>query len=121
MIRRRDFIALLGGAAAAWPLWTLLPRVTRAAPPARSVTIGVIAPLSFPAIEGLRKGFRDLGYVEGKNLRLEYRWAEGPPSDMSASRRNCSDSAWTQSLPGAHRRRWARDRRRRAYRSLRRP
>jgi putative ABC transport system substrate-binding protein len=42
------------------------------------VTIGVIAPLSLPAIEGLRKGFRELGYVEGRNLRLEYRWAEGP-------------------------------------------
>jgi putative tryptophan/tyrosine transport system substrate-binding protein len=76
-VKRRTFITLLGGAAT-WPLWTLLPRVTRAAPLARSVTIGVIAPLSFPAIEGLRKGFRDLGYVEGKNLRLEYRWAEGP-------------------------------------------
>ena len=40
--------------------------------------LGVIAPLSFPAIEGLRKGFRELGYIEGQNLRLEYRWAEGP-------------------------------------------
>jgi len=78
-IARRKFLAtLVGGAAAAWLLWTVLPQVARAAPPARSVTIGVIAPLSLPAIEGLRKGFRDLGYVEGQNLRLEYRWAEGP-------------------------------------------
>ena len=76
-MRRRDFITLLGGAAA-WPLWTVLPHVARAAPPARSVTIGVIAPLSLPAVEGLRKGFRELGYIEGQNLRLEYRWAEGP-------------------------------------------
>ena len=76
-MRRREFITLLGGAAA-WPLCTVLPHVARAAPPARSVTIGVIAPLSFPAIEGLRKGFRELGYIEGQNLRLEYRWAEGP-------------------------------------------
>jgi len=75
-VKRRAFISLLGGAAA-WPLWTMLPYVARAAPPARSVTIGVIAPL-IPAVEGLRKGFRELGYVEGQNLRLEYRWAEGP-------------------------------------------
>jgi len=61
-----------------WPLWTVLPHIAGAAPPTRSVTIGVIAPLSLPAIEGLRKGFRELGYVEGRNLRLEYRWAEGP-------------------------------------------
>ena len=47
-----------------------------AAPPARPVTIGVIAP-SIPAAEGLRQGFHELGYVEGRNLRLEYRWILG--------------------------------------------
>jgi ABC-type uncharacterized transport system substrate-binding protein len=76
-VNRRAFITLIGEAAAVWPVVTALPRVVRAAPPGRPVTIGVIAPLSFPAIEGLRKGFRELGYVEGRNLRLEYRWAEG--------------------------------------------
>jgi len=76
-MRRRAFITLIGSAAAGWPLWTVLPHAARAGPPARSVTIGVIAPLSFPAVEGLHKGFRELGYVEGRNLRLEHRWAEG--------------------------------------------
>jgi putative ABC transport system substrate-binding protein len=76
-MKRREFITLLGGAAAVWPLWAVLPHVAGAAPPTRSVTIGVIAPLSLPAIEGLRKGFRELGYVEGRSFRLEYRWAEG--------------------------------------------
>jgi hypothetical protein len=75
---------LLGGAAAAWPLWTVLPRVARAAPPARSVTIGVIAPLSFPAIEGLCKGFRELGYIEGKTCGWNIVGPRAPPSDMSA-------------------------------------
>ena len=70
-IGRRELLAALGGAVA-WPL------ASRAAPPTRLVMIGVIAPLSFPAIEGLRKGFRELGYIEGQNLRLEYRWADGP-------------------------------------------
>ena len=69
-LRRRQFISLLGGAAAAWPL------AARAAPQARPVTIGVIAP-SIPAAEGLRQGFHELGYVEGRNLRLEYRWILG--------------------------------------------
>jgi putative tryptophan/tyrosine transport system substrate-binding protein len=73
-IGRRKFLATLGGTVIAWPL---APRQAHAAPPGRSVTIGVIAPLSFPALEGLRKGFRELGYVEGRNLQLEYRWAEG--------------------------------------------
>jgi len=50
-----------------------------AAPPARPVTIGVIAP-SIQAAEGLRRGFHELGYVEGRNLRLEYRWILGVPS-----------------------------------------
>ena len=77
-MKRREFSTLIAGAAATLPLWTMLPYVARAAPPARSVTIGVIAPLSFPAVEGLRKGFRELGYIEGRNLRLEHRWAEGP-------------------------------------------
>ena len=76
--KRREFSTLIAGAAATLPLWTMLPYVAHAAPPARSVTIGIIAPLSFPAVEGLRKGFRELGYIEGRNLRLEHRWAEGP-------------------------------------------
>jgi putative ABC transport system substrate-binding protein len=69
-MKRRGFITLLGGAAA-WPL------IARAAPPTRLVIIGVIAPPSLPALGSLRKGFRELGYVEERNLRLEYRWAEG--------------------------------------------
>jgi putative tryptophan/tyrosine transport system substrate-binding protein len=72
---RREFITLLGCAVLTSPL--ALRQAAHAAPPGRSVTIGVIAPLSFPALEGLRTGFRELGYVEGRNLQLEYRWAEG--------------------------------------------
>jgi putative ABC transport system substrate-binding protein len=76
VLKRRGFITLLGSAAA-WPFATALPRVAPAAPPARSVTIGVIAPPSHPATDGLHKGLHELGYIEGRNLRLEYRWAEG--------------------------------------------
>jgi hypothetical protein len=40
-------------------------------------TVGVLAPQSYAAVEGLQEGFRELGYLENQNLRLEYRWAEG--------------------------------------------
>jgi putative tryptophan/tyrosine transport system substrate-binding protein len=40
-------------------------------------TIGVLANAPVPPLDDLRKGLRDLGYVEGENLRLDYRWAEG--------------------------------------------
>ena len=74
VMKRREVIALLGGAAVLYPP-TL---VAQPSPAARITIIGVLAPPSFTASEGLREGFHELGYVEGQNLRLEYRWAEGP-------------------------------------------
>src|ERR1700704_5428374 len=78
IMRRREFITLLGCAAVAWPR-----SVTAGPPPGRLVMIGVIAPPSFPAVEGLRIGLRELGYIEGQNLRLEYRWTEGSADEYS--------------------------------------
>jgi putative ABC transport system substrate-binding protein len=77
-MKRREFIGLIGSMAA-WPL------AARALPPAgKLTTVGVLAPLSYPAVEGLRLGFRELGYVETQNLRLEYRWADGPTHQFDA-------------------------------------
>jgi putative tryptophan/tyrosine transport system substrate-binding protein len=74
MMKRREFITLLGGAAAAWPL------VVRAQQAERVRRIGFLglAPASASAsrLEALRSGLRDLGYVEGKNIVLEFRWAD---------------------------------------------
>jgi putative ABC transport system substrate-binding protein len=70
-MRRRDFIALLGGAAVGWPGAVI------AQAPSRPWKIGVIANEPWPPLEGLRHGLRDLGYVEGKTHRLEYRFAQG--------------------------------------------
>src|SRR3989475_8582685 len=75
-MRRREFITLIGGAAAAWPL------PLSAQTPSRLWKIGVLANEPWPPLEGLRNGLRDLGYVEGKSHRFEYRFAQGVRSDF---------------------------------------
>jgi putative ABC transport system substrate-binding protein len=73
-MRRRDFIKVISGAAAALPL------VARAQQPAKIPRIGVLGfgPASANAVrvETLRAGLRQLGYVEGNNVAIEFRWAE---------------------------------------------
>jgi putative tryptophan/tyrosine transport system substrate-binding protein len=72
-MRRRDFISLLGGAVAGWPI------VVRAQQPARPV-VGFLQPESAEATEtfvaAFRKGLGDSGYTEGRNVTIEYRFAE---------------------------------------------
>ena len=79
-MRRREFIALLGGATTASLAWALAVRAQQERNLAR---IGLLSPFSPPAAalwhEAFRRGLRDLGWVEGKNISIEYRYADGRP------------------------------------------
>ena len=80
-MRRRDFIKVSVGSVAAWPL------AARAQQPTQ-LTVGVLQPRSradaATVLEAFRRGLRETGFVEGKNLAIEYRFADGQPDRVPA-------------------------------------
>ena len=74
-MRRREFVALVGGAAVGWPL------AARAQQPAKLPTIGYlgsnVASVDSRRLPGFAQRLRELGWVEGRTIAIQYRWAEG--------------------------------------------
>jgi putative tryptophan/tyrosine transport system substrate-binding protein len=79
-MKRREFMALLGGAAAAWP-FTALSQPTM---PVVGFLHSASASYLGQFVDALRKGLNEAGYVEGQNLAIEYRWAEGHYDRLAA-------------------------------------
>jgi putative ABC transport system substrate-binding protein len=77
-MKRREFITLVGGAAVAWPL------AAYAQQPGRSARIGYLSiAAAAQSDDAFREGLREFGYVEGKNIHVEYRAAEGDGSRIA--------------------------------------
>jgi putative ABC transport system substrate-binding protein len=85
MIRRREFITLLGGAAAAWPL------AVRAQQGERMRRVGVLMPLAPDDLGGqsevsaLKRGLQQLGWIEGRNLQIQCDWSGGEADSIQAA------------------------------------
>jgi putative tryptophan/tyrosine transport system substrate-binding protein len=81
-MRRREFIALMG-ATVTWPFAAMAQRAGRTP---RVGYLGTnIGPASLAPIEAFREGLRELGYIEGQNIIVEYRWAQGPADAVATS------------------------------------
>jgi putative ABC transport system substrate-binding protein len=102
-MRRREFVTLLAGAAVTWPV------ATRAQPSRKTHRIGFLGVSSHAEyqhlVDAMRAGLRQLGYEEGKNIVIEFRWAEGrhdrlPGLAAELVKRNV-EVLVTHSTPGA--------------------
>jgi putative tryptophan/tyrosine transport system substrate-binding protein len=75
-MRRREFISLIGGTAIAWPLTARAQQSTTKVPRIGWLVTG--SPISYRfSLAAFREGLTTLGYVDGQNIKIEYRWAEG--------------------------------------------
>jgi hypothetical protein len=89
-MRRREFITLLGGAATTWPL---AARAEDGPVPVIGTIYSVSAAQWTDNMAGFRRGLGETGFVEGRNVAIEYRWAEGlPPSSQQRGAALCSSA-----------------------------
>ena len=88
-MRRREFITLLGGAAAAWPLAGRAQQAERMRRITALMSMTADDPEAQPRVAALESGLRELGWLDRRNLRIEYRWV----SDGDLLRRNAAELA----------------------------
>jgi putative ABC transport system substrate-binding protein len=82
-LKRREFITLLGGMAA-WPFAARAQQHAGSSPNLIGFLSSRAAQTEAPHVAAFRQGLQELGYVEGQNLTIEYRWAEGRYEQMPA-------------------------------------
>jgi putative ABC transport system substrate-binding protein len=80
-VRRREFIGLIGGAAAAWPV---AARAQRSALPVVGFLGSDSPELTADRLRAFRRGLKDAGYIESENVVIEYRWANGDNNRLPA-------------------------------------
>jgi putative ABC transport system substrate-binding protein len=100
-MRRREFITLLGGAVAGWPL------STRAQQSAKPLIIGYLSPTSASTEDEWMAAFvrrlHELGWIEGSTLKIEYRWPGGNASPATPGNPNTvSSMAFAANKPARH-------------------
>jgi putative tryptophan/tyrosine transport system substrate-binding protein len=93
-VKRREFITLLGGSAA-WPLAARAQQGERM----RRISVLASSPENDPTIQArlgaLQHGLQQSGWTDGRNVRIEYRWAAGKTDDLRNMRANWWRSGWT--------------------------
>src|SRR4051812_31411285 len=77
MLRRSEFITLLGGAAFAWPLAVLAQQASRTRRIGALMAVGENDPEAQPWITAFHQGLEKLGWTAGRNLQIDYRWTAG--------------------------------------------
>ena len=102
-MKRREFITLLGGAAAAWPLAARAQQAERVRRIGVLMSVAATIRRSQARIAAFLQGLQEVGWTVGRNVRIDYRWAAGDLTRYAKTRRNWSRSRRTSSWPAAAR------------------